>query len=146
LRLQHRFCDSLIRSTPTEISAHALAHALCIVARLTLLDQADCTHDLARSAETALQAIMRKKGFLHRMKSIALRHTFNGQDVSAVMTDGKRKARIYPSSVDDDRAGTALAAITALLRACQLQAFAKQIQEGHTRVIKLDSSRDAVHG
>ena len=61
------------------------------------------------------------------------------------MTDRKREARIDPSSVDDDRASAALAAVTALLGSRQFQAFAEQVQEGDTGVIELDRSPDAVH-
>jgi hypothetical protein len=135
----------LIGATPAEISAHAFTHALWIVAGLTLLDQTDRTHDLAGRTEPALQAIVCQKGLLHRMKSITPCHAFDRADVRAVVADRKRKARIDPSSVDDDRAGAALAAVAALLGSRQMEAFAKKIQERYTRVIELDRSRDAVH-
>jgi hypothetical protein len=146
LSFQHRLSDSLIGATPTEISAHAFTHALWIVADLIFLDQTDCTHDLARRTEPALQAIVGKKGLLHRMKPITPCHTFDREDVSAVVTDGKRKARIDPSPVDDDSAGAALAAVAALLGSGQFEAFAKKIQEGDPRVIERDRSLDAIHG
>jgi hypothetical protein len=92
-----------------------------------------------------LQAIVGKKGLLHRMKSAALRDTFDRQDVSPVMTDCKRKARIDPPPVDDDSAGAALATVTALLGSCQFEALAKKIQKGDARVIELDRSLHAVH-
>jgi DNA helicase II / ATP-dependent DNA helicase PcrA len=44
LRCQHRFGNSPIGAAATEIAAHALAHALGVVARLTLLDQTDGAH------------------------------------------------------------------------------------------------------
>ena len=91
------------------------------------------------------KAIVGNKRLLHRMKPVALGHAFDGEDVSAVVADRKRKAGIDPSSVDDDRAGAALAAITTLLGSGQFQAFAKQVQEGDTGVIQLDRSPDAVH-
>ncbi len=112
----------------------------------TLLDQTDRTHDLAGRAEAALQAIMGNKRLLHRMKPIALRHAFDRQDVSAVVTDRKRQAGIDPPSVDDDRAGAALAAVAALLGSGQMQAFAKKIEQRDARIVELDRSRDAVHG
>ena len=59
LRFQDRLGDALIGAAAAEIAAHAFAHALGIVARLALLDQADRAHDLARRAEPALQAVMR---------------------------------------------------------------------------------------
>jgi hypothetical protein len=129
LSLQHRLSDSLIGATPTEISAHAFTHVLWIVAGLSLLDQTDRAHNLARRTESALQAIVGKKRLLHRMKSITLCHTFDRKDVSAVVADRKRKARIDPSSLDDDRAGAALPPVAALLRSGQMKAFAKKIQE-----------------
>ncbi len=81
---------------------------------------------------------MGKKGLLHRMKPVALRHAFDCQHVSAVVTDRKRKARIDPPSIDNDRAGAALAAVAALLGSGQIQAFAKKIEERDTRVIELE--------
>ena len=112
----------------------------------TLLDQTDRAHDLARRAEPALQAIMGNERLLHRMKPVALRHAFDGQDVGAVVADRKRKAGIDPSSVDDDRAGAALAAVAALLGSGQIQAFAKQVEERDAGSSSCDRSLDAVHG
>ena len=79
------------------------------------------------------------------MQSITLCHTFDRQDVSAVVTDRKRKARIDPSSLDDDRAGAALPPVAALLRSGQMQVLAKKIEQRHPRVIELDRSLHAVH-
>jgi hypothetical protein len=145
LSLQYRRSDSLIGATATEISAHAFTHALGIVAGLTLLDQTDRTHDLARGTEPALQAIVSKKRHLQRMKPIAACHTFDREDVSAAVTDRKRKARIDPSSLDDDRASAALPPVAALLRSGQMKVFAQKIQERESRVIELDRSLYAVH-
>ena len=50
------------------------------VAGLTLLDQTDGAHDLARRAEAALQAVMRDERLLHRMQPVAVRDAFDGQD------------------------------------------------------------------
>src|ERR1700758_3443233 len=91
LCLEHRFGNSLIRAAAAEIAAHALAHALRIVARLRLLDQTDGAHDLSRRAEPALQAIVSDKGLLHRMQPAALRHTFDCQYIGAVATDRERE-------------------------------------------------------
>jgi hypothetical protein len=82
---------------------------------------------------------------LHRMKSITLCHTFDRKDVGAVVTDRKRKARIDPSSLDDDRAGAALPPIAALLRSGQMKVLAKKIQERESRVVELDRSLHAVY-
>jgi len=67
LCFQHCLRDSLIGAAPAEISAHALAHALGVVAGVTLGKQADGAHDLAGRTEPALQTIVGQKGLLHRV-------------------------------------------------------------------------------
>ena len=93
------------------------AHALGIVARLALGDQADGAHDLARRAEPALEAVMCDEGGLHRMKGVALRHALDRQDVGAVVAERQGEAGIDPASVDQNRAGAALPAVAAFLGA-----------------------------
>ncbi len=75
---------------------------------------------------------MGQECFLHRMKSITLRYAFDRQDISAIVTDRKRQARIDPSSVENDRTGTALPAVAALFGSSQFQAFAQKL---HKRLI-----------
>jgi hypothetical protein len=146
LSLKDGFGNSLIRATATEISAHTLANTFGIVARLVFLNETDSTHDLARCAEAALQTIMGDESLLHRMQPIALRYALDRQDLSAVVTDRKRKARIDPSSVDEDRASAALPAVTAFFGSRQMKALAKKIEDGHTWVIQLDGPSDTVYG
>ena len=83
---------------------------------------------------------MRDKGLLHRMQPVALRDAFDRQDVSAVVADREREARIDPAAVDDDRAGAALAAVAAFLGSGQIQPFAKKIEQRDARIIELDGS------
>jgi hypothetical protein len=78
-------------------------------------NQADGAHDLARRAETALQAVVRDERLLHRMQPSAPRHAFDREDICAVVADGECKARIHAPSVDNGGTGAALAAVTALL-------------------------------
>jgi hypothetical protein len=87
-----------------------------------------------------------KKRLLQRMKPITLCHAFDRQDVGAVVTDRKRKARIDPLSIEDDRTGAALPAVAALFRSGQMKAFAQKIEERHSRIVELDRSPHAVHG
>jgi hypothetical protein len=58
----------------------------------------------------------------------------------------EREAGIDPASVNDDRASTTLAAVTALLGSCQMQSFAKKVEKRDARVIEFDGSRDTVNG
>jgi hypothetical protein len=78
------------------------------------------------------------------MKPVTVRHTLDRQNVGAVVTDRKREARIDPPAVDDDRAGAALTAVTALLGAGQIQVFAQKVQKRNARIIQLDRPLDAV--
>ncbi len=48
--------------------------------------------------------------------------------------------------VDDDRAGTALAAVAALLCAGEVQPFAQQIEQRDARVVDLDGLRNTIYG
>ena len=100
MSVQNSLSDSLIGATAAEISAHAFAHALRIVAGVTFLDQTDRAHNLAWRAETALQAVVGDKGFLHRVKPATLRYAFDGKDISPVVTDCQRQARIDTPSID----------------------------------------------
>jgi hypothetical protein len=87
---------------------------------------------------------MRNKCFLHRMEPATSRHTFDGQNIGAIMADGKRETGIDPPPVDNDGAGAALAAVTAFLGSGQMQAFAKEIEQRDTRIIEFDASRNAI--
>src|ERR1700730_9435894 len=118
LRIQHRLRDPGIGTAAAEISAHAFAHALGIIARLTFLDQADRAHDLARRAEPALEAVMCDEGGLDGMQRVSLGQALDRQDMRAVVTDRESKARIDSPPVDEDRAGAALPAVAALLGPC----------------------------
>jgi hypothetical protein len=80
------------------------------------------------------------------VEPLALRHAFDRQYIGAIVADREREAGIDPASVDDDRAGAALAAVTALLGSCQMQSFAKKVEKRDARVIELDGSRDTVDG
>jgi len=114
LRLQHRIRDPGIGTAPAEISTHAFAHTLGIVAGLTFLDQADRAHDLAWRAEPALEAVMCHKGGLDGMERVTLRHALDREDICTVVTDREGKARIDASPIDEDRARAALSAVAAL--------------------------------
>src|SRR3954471_6101972 len=146
LRFQHSLGDSLIGAAPTEIPAHAFTHALWIAVGLTLFNQTNRPHDLARGTEAALQAVVGKKRLLYGMKAVTLRDAFDRKNVSAVMTDRKRQTGIHPASVDEDSACAALAAVTALFGPRQFEPLTKKIQERDPRVIEFYRSLHAVHG
>jgi hypothetical protein len=146
LCLQHGVRDPGIGTAPAEISAHAFAHTLGIVAGLTFPDQADRDHDLAWRAEPALKAVMCDEGGLDGMERVTLRQAFDRQDMRAVVTDRESKTRIDASPIDEDRTCAALSAVAALLGPGQVEAFAQEIEERDPRVVQCDLPRHAVHG
>ena len=137
--------DSLIGAAAAEISAHAFANALRIIASLTFLDQTDRAHDLAGRAEATLQAVVGNKGLLHRMKPATLRYTFDRQDVGAVVTDCKGEARLTrrrsTMTVQTPHSPRSQPFWLPSFKACREEGPGKR----DTRVIQLDRSRDAVH-
>jgi hypothetical protein len=144
--IQHRFGDPEIGAAPAEISAHAFPHTLGVVPGLTFLDQTDCAHDLAWSAEPALKAVMRDERGLDGMEFVTLCQALDREHMCAIVTDRESKAGIDSSSVDQDRAGAALPAVAPLLGSGKVEAFAKKIQKGDPRVFQLDRPRYTVHG
>jgi hypothetical protein len=80
------------------------------------------------------------------MKAMARGDAFDGQHVRAVMADRKGQTGIDPPPVDDDGAGTALAAVAALLGSSEIKPFAQKIEQRDARIIKLDRARDTVDG
>src|SRR6476660_5122570 len=71
LRVQHRVGDALIGAAAAQVSAHAFAHALRIVAGLPFVDQTDGAHDLAGSGEAARQTVAAEAGTRARVKAFA---------------------------------------------------------------------------
>jgi len=63
----------------------------------------------------------------------------------AVVGDRQRQARIDPPSVDQDRAGAALAAVAAFLGAGQVESFAQQVEQRDARIVELDVPLHAIH-
>ena len=137
LRVQHRLGDPGIGAAPAEVSAHAFAHALRVIAGLPFPNQADRAHDLARRAEPALEAVMSDESGLHRMKLVAARDALDRQDIGAVVADRQSQARIDPSAVDQDRAGAALAAVASLLGSGQVQTLAQEIEQRDAGVVRV---------
>jgi hypothetical protein len=146
LCIEHRIGDADISAASAEISAHAFADALGVVACLAFLDQADCAHDLAWRAKPALKAVMCDEGGLDGVERVASRQALDRQEFRAVVTERESKARIDSSPVDEDRACAALPAIAAFLGPRQVETFAKEIEERDPWVVKGDFPRHAVHG
>src|SRR5258705_7273711 len=62
------------------------------------------------------------------------------------MADRKGQARIDPPSVDQDRAGAALAAVASFLGTRQIEPLAQQIEQRHAGVVQFDVPPHTVNG
>ena len=103
LGLEHGLDNSRIGPATAEVAAHAFAYAFWIITGLPFLDQADRADDLARRAESALEAVMSDEGDLDGMEFVAASDALDRQDFGAVVADRQCQARVDPSSVDQDR-------------------------------------------
>ena len=63
-----------------------------------------------------------------------MRETLDGGEVVALVRDGERQAGFSAAAVDEDRAGTALAVIAALLRSREPEVLAQEVEQGDAGV------------
>jgi hypothetical protein len=101
---------------------------------LPFLDQADRADDLAWRTEPALEAVMSDESGLDGMELVAASEALDRQDFRAVVADRQSQARIDPSSVDQNCACAALAAVASLFGSRQVEPLTQQIEEGYARV------------
>ena len=73
----------------------------------------------------ALRRLLDNEGRLHRMQGFALRQPLEGQHLRAVLARRQCQAGINPPTIDQNRAGAALAPVAPFLGAGQVQAFAQ---------------------
>jgi hypothetical protein len=96
-------------------------------AGLDLLQHPHRRDDLARRAVAALEAVARDERPLHRMQLPVRGQPLGRDDLGAVVPDSERETAIDPMAVEQDRAGTALPVVAALLRAGDGQALAQRV-------------------
>src|SRR4029077_11680477 len=80
------------------------------------------------------------------MQPVALRDTFDGRDCGAVMAYRQREAGVDPPSVDEDRAGAALAAVASLLGSGEVETLAQQVEQRDAGVVQRDVAPLTVDG
>ena len=66
---------------------------------------------------------------LQRVQVPAVREPLDRRDLGALDGDGEQEAGVRATAVDEDRAGTALAVVAALLRACQAKVLAQGVEQ-----------------
>ena len=136
MRLEDSRGDAGIRAAAADVAAHSLADALGVAAGVALGEQPDGAHDLAGRAVAALKPVVIEEGRLHRMEVVASGEALDGQHLGAVEARGEREAGIDPAPVDEDGAGAALAAVAALLGACEVQSLAQEVEQRDARVVE----------
>src|SRR5437867_4527033 len=107
-----------VSSAPADIAAHLFAD-VSVGANAPLVEEPHRRADLAGRAVAALEGVAREECFLHGVQAVAVGQAFDRRDLGATVHDGERKAGIDPPTVDQNRAGTALAVVTAFLRAAE---------------------------
>src|SRR5262249_20353147 len=94
-----------------------------------LSDQADGRTNLARRAVPTLEGVMVDKGLLYRIQHAVFGQAFYGGDLRAVLHYRQRQARIDPATIDQNRAGAALAVIATLLRSGQAEMNSQRVKK-----------------
>src|SRR5207245_5035336 len=127
-----------IAGTATQVSAHSLSdlrgrqigegerlgHIGCRGAwraGACLFDHRYRGHDLARSAETALEAVMFDEGRLNGMERPVAFESLDSCDSLAFLHESKCHAGQNAPPLDNHRAGTAFTPIARFLGSCQMQ-------------------------
>src|SRR5262249_672396 len=101
--------------------------------------------NLAGRAIAALESIVLDEGALQCMERRTLRQTLDGRHLRAILHHRKGQAGIDAPSIEQHRAGAALAVITALFGAGEVEVFAQSVEQGGPwREIELVC--DPVHG
>ena len=91
-----------------------------------------------------MQSIMAHKCGLHRVEIAVFFQTLDGSDLVVRMHHGERQAAVDALSIDDRRAGAALAVIAAFLAAGEGEMFAQRIEQRGANV-KREIVQRAVH-
>src|SRR5690348_12331314 len=87
-------------------------------------------HDLSGCAIAALERIVVDEGLLHRVqRAVGRGDSFDRRHRMTLDRSRKGKTGQNPPSIDKDGTRTALAVITAFLRTCEAEMFAKRIKD-----------------
>jgi hypothetical protein len=79
--------------------------------------------------EPALECVVLPECLLDGVKAFALRKAFDRDDAAPIDARGHHHARLRNATIDLDRTGAAIAAITPAVAASEAQSTAKDLQE-----------------
>jgi hypothetical protein len=99
-----------------------------------LLDHREGRTDLAGRAVAALVAVEVEEGLLHGMQPLTVRHPFDGGDLASLGGDGELQTGDGPASVEQHRAGAALALIAAFLGTGEIETLTQRVEQGGATV------------
>src|SRR5437763_12347105 len=88
----------------------------------------------ARSAESALRAIVIHEGLLHRMQFAILHQRLNRDDGLALRLNGQHGAGIDGLVVEQHGAGSTLAAVANPFRSGDIEVVAERVEQSYTRL------------
>src|ERR1700686_681002 len=123
-----RLDDVHVSGTPAQVAFETPADL--IFRRVWVLIEQICRgHDEAGRAVTALKAMLVPERLLQRMQLAVLRHPLDRREAFAFGLDGEHRAALDRLAVDQDRAGAALAGVTADVRAGEADHVAQVVHE-----------------
>src|SRR5207342_1380760 len=111
---------------------------------MALRDEPNGGANLPRRAIAALKAVMGNEGLLQGVEFAIRSKPFDGRDLGAVFHDGERQAGDDAPSIDEHRAGAALAVVATLLGSGEIEIFAERIEQGGPGPER-DAPLDAIH-
>src|SRR5262245_35388772 len=123
-----RLDDVVVAGAAAQIALEEVAD-LGFARLLLALEELVGSHDHARCAEAALEAVLLPEALLDRVELSVLGEPLDREDVSAVGLNGKHVARLRRSAVDHDRAGAALARVAPDVRPGEIQDVAEVVDE-----------------
>jgi hypothetical protein len=120
--------DVGIGAAPAQIAAQQLADLIGATGLASAYEPNGGT-DLTRCAIAALKGIVVDEGLLHGMQGAVAGEALDGGDVGPVLHYGQGQAGVDATAIDQNRAGTALAVVTALFRSRQIETVAERIKQ-----------------
>src|SRR5256712_9146969 len=126
-----RLDDVVVARAPAQVTLELVPDQLLRWLGVALEHLVD-RHDHARRAEPALEPVLLPESLLDRVQLAVLRQPLDRHDIGAVRLDGEEGAGLDGLTVHDDRAGAALARVTADVRAGEAHRLADIVDEEQT--------------
>ena len=123
----------LVAGAAAEVAGDAFAD-LGLRRLRVVVQEVDGGHDHAGRAVAALQAVFFPEPFLQRVQLVTLGEPFDGDDLGAICLDREDRTRFGAAAIDEHGAGATLARVAADVRASEIELFAQEVHEEHSRL------------